>query len=34
MVYLIEQLAPYVALVFVIGLVLGWYAGSPRRDDR
>ena len=33
MVYLIEQLLPYLALAFVVGVVVGWYS-LERRVDR
>ena len=33
MVYLIEQLLPYILLVFVLGLVVGWYSCAPNRED-
>lgn len=32
MVYLIQQLLPYLGLAFAIGVVIGWYSLQRRAD--
>ena len=31
MAYLIEQFAVYLAMAFIVGLVVGWWTSQPRR---
>jgi len=33
MLYLLQQLAPYVALSFILGLVVGWYSCARYEDE-